>query len=111
LITIPSITDLRGLGCEHRIPHLKDALIEAVKMTLLRDSALFAIGVHEQTVCHRVAFHLEKLWDSMGGMSIDCEYNRDVGRYKEYYFEVTRKKKKFRPDIILHERLNGKRSR
>jgi hypothetical protein len=93
---------------ENRIPHLRHSLIEAVKLTLGRDSALFAIGVHEQTVCHRIARHLENLWDSMDGMSIDCEYNRDVARCKKYDFEVTNMKKKFRPDIILHERMNAK---
>ena len=97
MMAIPSIAELRGMGSEERVSHLKNAMIEAVKITLDRDVALFAIGVHEQTVCHRISFHLETLWDSLGEMSIDCEYNRDVGRYKEYDFDVTGRRKRFRP--------------
>jgi hypothetical protein len=105
--TTVTIDELRSMSRAQRIPCLKAILIDAVEATLDQDAALFAIGVHEQTVCHRIAFHMERRWDSMGGMSIDCEYNRDVGRYKEFDFEVTGRKKLFRPDIVLHERLNG----
>jgi len=101
------IADLRKLNASKRVPYLKEALLLAIQQTVDRDPALFAIGVHEQTICHRVAVHLELLWGQMNEMSIDCEYNRDVAQYKEYDFQTWTRKRKFRPDIILHERLNS----
>jgi hypothetical protein len=106
MASLPSIKELRELKVKERIPHLKDALFSAIIRTLKQDPASSQL---ESTSGQFVTGspYIELLWPSMDKMSIDCEYNRDVARYKEYDFEVTRRKKGFRNDIILHERLSG----
>jgi hypothetical protein len=100
------MTDLQQMDGPQRVPHLQSVLLQAVQLTLDQDTQLFSHGVHEQAVCHRIAVHLEMLLSPMRQMSIDCEYNRDVAEIKRYEAEFG--SKRFRPDIVLHQRLQAK---
>ena len=60
-------------------------------------------NMHEVTLCHRLAFHLENS-SKFTGYLIDCEYDRDGDGDT---LKTNPEDCEFRPDIIVHIRGKG----
>ena len=62
--------------------------------------------LHETTINHRLAFHLECLIEKYGicGYHVDIEYNRYINNRKMVKSLKTGKRIEVRPDIIVHKR-------
>lgn len=101
-MTFDELKSLKKADC---IPILKDWAIQALDKLLAQDGVLFAVGAHEQCLCHRLAIHLASVMPV--GTDIDCEYNRWVQKLKELDYQVAGVKKLFRPDIVAHQRLSA----
>jgi hypothetical protein len=69
----------------------------ALQILLEKDIFLFDKDIREESLSHKLGFHLQYLFD---GWNVDCEYTRAP--------EGRRKSKvdwgEFRPDIIIHKR-------
>lgn len=88
----------------HRPPESNDirlALEAAVQKTLDADYDLIALGGHEQAIAHRIAVYLEQRFPKY---HIDCEYNRKKHLSKSYSVEAGKKRRRMRPDIVVHRR-------
>lgn len=79
----------------------------ALERLIVEDRELFAVGVNERSITHRLALHLTPLfprWD------VDCEYNRSGENTKRLDYETTTvesddtQAKTVYPDIIVHRR-------
>ncbi|MEW6737833.1 MAG: hypothetical protein AB1489_41515 [Acidobacteriota bacterium] len=91
--------ELSTLTLEAKQKLITNAVEKAISKLLKRDLDLLAIGAHEQAICHRLAVYLEEHTD----LNVDCEYNRkDVDPKKLANEEL------FRPDILIHKRLDVK---
>ncbi len=80
-----------------------ELITRAVETLWRRDSELIKREVHEECINHRFAIYLEKEFQNImmkEGLSLDIEYNKNGINPKTY----GSKDKKFRPDIIIHER-------
>jgi hypothetical protein len=63
--------------------------------------------LHETTINHRLAFHLEYLIEKYGicGYHVDIEYNRYINNLKKVQsLETGKLIEEVRPDIIVHKR-------
>ena len=62
--------------------------------------------LHETTINHRLAFHLEYLIEKYGiyGYHVDIEYNRYINNRKKVQSLKTGKNIEIGPDIIVHKR-------
>lgn len=85
--------------------------VELIKRALetlwKRDCELIKREVHEECINHRFAIYLEKEFEDImmrEQLSLDIEYNKNGRNPKTYGSED----KKFRPDIIIHERNSNR---
>lgn len=91
---------------------------KAVELFLEETPNLMDFEVHEQAISHRIALHLQQFTR----LNVDCEYNKNLKGTKylmakeEVYKNCTcgacrrnppeegQKRRRFRPDIIVHKR-------
>lgn len=95
----------------------------AVSDFLKEEPSLLEHGVHEQSISHRIAYHLEQRINNHT-LHVDCEYNKNLNEQKR--IEVSdldptlmkacgchvcsnkigdiEREREFRPDIIVHKR-------
>ncbi|GEM_PF-1767992 len=98
---------------------LKQVLLIALKTFLHKDSYLLAIDVQEETISHRLAFHIEKSFEKpkydlpfkvqrIESLLVDCEYNKHGDEPKALADIIKKYPEKksniVRPDIVLHGR-------
>ena len=103
---------------------LKHIVDSAVNDFLKETPNLLELNVHEQSISHRIAVHIEKrLHNNM--LNVDCEYNKNLGQPKlievdglgwhersscgchvclNNNIEDLERERAFRPDIIVHKR-------
>ncbi len=95
---------------------------DAVSALIAEQPSLLELAIHEQSISHRIAMHLEQRVEA--GLHVDCEYNRHLDFAKIIEISdidhAARKtcgcsacrdtndpidrERRFRPDIILHQR-------
>lgn len=108
--------------------NLQEKIKSAATSFISNDSDLLYLNVHEQSVSHRIAVHLESLFLEPK-LNVDCEYNKhlddgktvdlteflDIKNYKSCGCSTCRDivknrdvyridEKEFRPDILVHHR-------
>lgn len=91
--------------------------------------SLLALNVHEQSISHRIAVHLERLLNN-DELNVDCEYNKNLGEPKRIeidglddrlrrtcgchicrnHADEVERERRFRPDIIAHLRDSNARN-
>ena len=93
-------------------------VMQSVDLFLAEAPGLMEFEVHEQAISHRIALHLQQFTKS----NVDCEYNKNLkgAKYLEVKKEIYKnctcgacrrnppedglKRRRFRPDIIVHKR-------
>ena len=79
----------------------KQIITEALQKVVSENGYQGAVSnrdIHEQSLAHRLAFHLE-CSGYFSGYNVDCEYNRHGETVK-----TDAQGRKFRPDIVIHSR-------
>jgi hypothetical protein len=79
---------------------------EALKEFIAREFALLRKNAHEQAMCHRLAWYVEKSKDrhELEGYWVDTEYNRHGDNVKRIRHPVTGEPIAIICDILLHGR-------
>lgn len=76
---------------------IKAKVRDALNLFIEKDSqSLLQVDIYEPTISHRIAVYLEGLFPDH---NVDCEYNNNLQDRKKT------SNRKFRPDIIIHKRL------
>ncbi len=74
-------------------------LVKAVTDVLIKEKDLLIRNLHEISITHRLACHLERyIAEGDASYDVDLEYNRDRGSVKQLDGQ------RIRPDIIVHRR-------
>lgn len=85
--------------------NIQSKVDNAIQNLYYKDSDLFEIGVHERTIAHKFAEHLQQEFKVH---KVDCEYNRDdldIKRLDSLLSDSEEKKcSRIFPDIIIHIR-------
>lgn len=80
---------------------------------LRKEPLLFSNHANERSITHRLAIHMEPLFE---GWNIDCEYNRigtEANKYKQFFIqpedighvsEIDPEGSRVFPDIVVHHR-------
>jgi hypothetical protein len=84
---------------------VQDAVRKSIEALFYNDGILLAINASEQSICHRLARHIE---NSFAQWDVDCEYNRDghdypklVNDLRSLIFDLD---DSVFPDIVVHKR-------
>ncbi len=103
--------------------NLAELIRQAVAAFMDERPSLLELNVHEQSISHRIAVHLERLLDDEE-LNVDCEYNKNLGEPKRIEIDgldarlrqicgchicrnmadEIERERRFRPDIIAHLR-------
>jgi hypothetical protein len=85
---------------------LEDIFREALDEFLAREFALVRKNVHEQALCHRLAWYIEHSKNQQGleAYWVDTEYNRHGDNVKKIRHAVTGEPVTIVCDILLHSR-------
>jgi hypothetical protein len=106
---------------------MHDLFIKAVNSFLGESRSLLEYEVYEPAISHRIAFHLERLFENakLPSLDVDCEYNKHLrgaktinlkqilkdaldackcGNCKKILKSRIPPDKEFRPDVVVHRR-------
>jgi hypothetical protein len=94
---------------EEEFIRVQACMQEAIEQFEKDDKALIERNVNERSITHKLAEHLQKVFDECG-YDVDCEYNRRGEDTKRLKFKFSKceptdiDSKTVYPDIIVHKR-------
>ena len=85
---------------KYSVTELQQKVEQAVIEFMKENPSLLELDAHEQTISHRIAYYLEKLFCKSGGeeLNVDCEYNKRVDAYKRSNIDLNKYLKEYPPE-------------